>query len=220
MPQVLRGTPPPALDRPHGYWYSSEDLEVIFVSLRRAPAHVAQLVEHFHGKEGVSGSNPLVGSIELLHRKPSNLPRMNERKQRGVCKQCGEILTRSSYIYCSNRCQATWKYREFIALWLQGEVDGTTVGGISQHVRRYLGETQPEACSICGWNKRNETTGRVPLEVDHIDGNHQRTTPDTIRLICPNCHSLTPTFRNLNKGQGRAARRKRLLSTAVSTVVL
>ena len=36
------------------------------VLLAEKNAHVAQLVEHFHGKEGVSGSNPLVGSIRLL----------------------------------------------------------------------------------------------------------------------------------------------------------
>ena len=31
----------------------------------REPAHVAQLVEHFLGKEEVSGSNPLVGSRQF-----------------------------------------------------------------------------------------------------------------------------------------------------------
>ena len=29
-------------------------------------AHIAQSVEHLHGKEGVTGSNPVVGSIKLL----------------------------------------------------------------------------------------------------------------------------------------------------------
>jgi hypothetical protein len=39
----------------------------------------------------------------------------------------------------------------------------------------------------------------IPLELDHIDGNHQNNTLDNLRLLCPNCHSLTPTFRGKNK---------------------
>ena len=38
-------------------------------------AHVAQLVEHFHGKEGVSGSSPLVGSsVNLMNLSSSACP--------------------------------------------------------------------------------------------------------------------------------------------------
>jgi len=39
----------------------------------------------------------------------------------------------------------------------------------------------------------------IPLELDHIDGNHQNNALDNLRLLCPNCHSLTPTFRGKNK---------------------
>jgi 5-methylcytosine-specific restriction endonuclease McrA len=39
----------------------------------------------------------------------------------------------------------------------------------------------------------------IPLELDHIDGSHQNNTLDNLRLLCPNCHSLTPTFRGKNK---------------------
>jgi hypothetical protein len=33
-------------------------------------------------------------------------------------------------------------------------------------------------------------------------------------LICPNCHSLTSTFMNLNKGNGRRIRRERYLKVS------
>ena len=36
----------------------------------------------------------------------------------------------------------------------------------------------------------------IPLELDHIDGNHKNNVLSNLRLLCPNCHSLTPTFRN------------------------
>jgi hypothetical protein len=37
------------------------------------------------------------------------------------------------------------------------------------------------------------------LELDHIDGNYQNNALGNLRLMCPNCHSLTPTFRGRNK---------------------
>lgn len=39
----------------------------------------------------------------------------------------------------------------------------------------------------------------IPLELDHIDGNHQNNALQNLRLLCPNCHALTPTFRDKNK---------------------
>lgn len=35
----------------------------------------------------------------------------------------------------------------------------------------------------------------IPLELDHIDGNHSNNTLSNLRLLCPNCHTLTPTYR-------------------------
>lgn len=60
--------------------------------------------------------------------------------------------------------------------------------------------------SVCGWNKINPVTKVVPLEIDHIDGNSENNKEENLRLICPNCHSLTSSFRNLNKGKGRGWR--------------
>jgi hypothetical protein len=51
--------------------------------------------------------------------------------------------------------------------------------------------------------ERYPTTGKVPLEVDHIDGNWNNHRPEYVRLLCPNCHALTPTFKGLNRGNGR-----------------
>jgi len=39
----------------------------------------------------------------------------------------------------------------------------------------------------------------IPLELEHIDGNSSNNLIDNLILLCPNCHSFTPTYRGKNK---------------------
>ena len=60
-------------------------------------------------------------------------------------------------------------------------------------------------CSSC--NLSNWLTGSIPLELDHIDGDNSNNELSNLRLLCPNCHALTSTYRGKNKknngGDGR-----------------
>ena len=76
-------------------------------------------------------------------------------------------------------------------------------------MRRYLIETRGAKCELCGWGEVNPKTGNVPIEMEHVDGNHANNKLENLKLLCPNCHSLTPTYKNLNRGRGRASRRVR-----------
>ena len=58
-------------------------------------------------------------------------------------------------------------------------------------------------CCKCGWHEINPYTNTIPLEIDHIDGNAENNSEDNLQLICPNCHSLTSTYRGANRGHGR-----------------
>lgn len=51
-----------------------------------------------------------------------------------------------------------------------------------------------EHCEICSWAKRTEN-GYLPLELDHINGDHTDNRLENLRVLCPNCHSLTPSHR-------------------------
>jgi len=76
-------------------------------------------------------------------------------------------------------------------------------------LKKYLIDTHGEKCMECGWYKIHPVTGKVPIQLDHIDGNFENNCLDNLRLLCPNCHSLTPTFGALNKGNGRIKERHR-----------
>lgn len=124
------------------------------------------------------------------------------------CLNCGKEISYKNK-YCSSKCLQDYRHKQYIERWKNGIEDGI-VGEyqISDHIRRYLFEKYDNRCSICGWNKINEFTGNVPLEVHHIDGNYTNNTESNLQLLCPNCHSLTKTYKAGNIGSGRKGRQK------------
>ncbi len=48
----------------------------------------------------------------------------------------------------------------------------------------------------CKCNNEGEWMGEpIMLELDHISGNNDDNRLENLRILCPNCHSQTPTFR-------------------------
>ena len=74
---------------------------------------------------------------------------------------------------------------------------------VKPFVRDYLFKKYNSKCWKCGWSVPHPTTGRPPLEANHIDGNAANTFEDNLELICPNCHSLTLNYKALNKNGKR-----------------
>ena len=68
--------------------------------------------------------------------------------------------------------------------------------------------TYNNTCCKCGWNKVNPYTQNIPLEIEHIDGNYKNNNEDNLILLCPNCHSLTSTYKGANLNHGRKSRKK------------
>lgn len=121
------------------------------------------------------------------------------------CINCGKEHTTVSWRlgkFCNVTCQQEKYFELRVEEWLKNNV--TPGKGV---IKKYLANIQGYHCSVCGiteWNNK-----QIVLELEHKDGNAENNAIDNLCLICPNCHSQTPSFKGRNKGNGRHARRQR-----------
>lgn len=113
--------------------------------------------------------------------------------------ECGNIKFRKNK-YCSE-CADKHIYDKISALH-EAKYDRVR--------KRILLDQRGHQCEVCGlveWNGQP-----IPIELDHIDGNADNNTVDNLRLICPNCHAQTETYKGANAGKNskrQQMRRKR-----------
>lgn len=157
----------------------------------------------FRGYCAAGCGNPVFSRSPVA--KHCSLPCMHSyfAKPKGSCFACGAQLKRQRQKYCSIQRQHRFQFQEKLAQLENGTYRTTN---FVFFVRTYLIQRLGEKCSRCGWEQRHPRTGRVPVEVEHIDGNFENNRPENLTLLCPNCHSLTETFRALNRGRGRPKR--------------
>ena len=105
-------------------------------------------------------------------------------------------------------CYESHRKNAKVNAWLKGEITGLKAGvRLIAAIRNHLLAEANFKCTECGWGKTNPYSKKVPLEIDHIDGNSENCSPSNLKVLCPNCHSLTPTYKALNSGK---ANKKRL----------
>lgn len=138
-------------------------------------------------------------------------------KKTRYCKQCGALLTKDSQkVYCSNSCCAKDKRdKQFEAIENSGEFP---IQGKFKETNRYIARLWLEhkyghVCAICGVSEWLNKP--IPLIVDHIDGNPENHAISNVRLICPNCDALLPTYKSRNITNGKYTKGGRALRKSI-----
>ena len=125
------------------------------------------------------------------------------RKKKTInCLSCDELTSNAKY--CNNKCQRNHQRQIIFEKIEKGDTSLTPY-----LYKNFLIQKYGEKCMECGWSKRNPTSGKIPIELEHIDGDSTNNSLENLKLLCPNCHSLTPTYKALNTGNGRHSRRSR-----------
>ena len=110
------------------------------------------------------------------------------------CKICGKQIPTFRGLGGHQRLHSPEKYRKTFE---QCTDDRTR--------KRCLLEERGCRCEVCG---NSEWMGQtIPIEIDHIDGNPENKDKSNYRLICPNCHAQTPTYRGRNVGRIKNSKR-------------
>jgi hypothetical protein len=112
------------------------------------------------------------------------------------CLTCLSLFSTHYYVkttpmYCSRICQNLGKWQKLKQRVEAGEIPW------SPTQRKYLTEQRGYTCETCSISEWDGKT--LMLQVDHIDGDPGNNFPINLRLLCPNCHSLTPTYKGGNK---------------------
>lgn len=61
------------------------------------------------------------------------------------------------------------------------------------HIKKHLISNRGHKCENCTNSTWLEKP--IPLELEHIDGNSLNNDITNLKLLCPNCHAFTPTYR-------------------------
>jgi len=146
------------------------------------------------------------------------------------CKYCKKIILKrkkviekyKGKVFCNMSCASKYKQigkphacksDQLIAVnnkkFRKNTIDVLLLGqcNSSQTLRKYLIALYGHQCQKCALH---QWLGQlIPLEVEHKDGNSENNQLNNVCLICPNCHSQTPTYKGKNRGNGRFLRRQR-----------
>lgn len=118
------------------------------------------------------------------------------------CEMCGKCTLNPRF--CSQKCHRIFTEMKYVDDWKNGTESGLApAGSVCRQVRKYIFKKYGMKCARCGWCEINPTSGKIPVQIEHIDGDFRNCCEENLIVLCPNCHSLTPTYMGLNRGKGR-----------------
>lgn len=115
-----------------------------------------------------------------------------------TCLACG-ITTRNKK-FCSSKCSAVHRYSLLSFTDLKKDSSRRT----------FLIRRDGHHCTVC--LNSHWMNSPIPLELDHKDGNPENNKEENCRVICPNCHAQTPTYKGRNMGKVTNSKRQNTMA--------
>lgn len=132
-------------------------------------------------------------TITLIEKEKLRLVKTAEKKY--------VVLKKEKNTFCYQQCATDYFLKQTDERYLSGNI--SNMNTLKYHYIRH-NFYECEICGLSTWMGKE-----LVLILDHIDGNYDNNHHSNLRLVCPNCDSQLPTFKNRNKGKGRAYRRQR-----------
>lgn len=110
------------------------------------------------------------------------------------CLECGKDLQRQK-IYCSRPCADKHRNKD-LAQNHARKVNNTKFTkdtSVNRRHKELLIEERGHVCEQCKLATWQDVL--ITLEMEHIDGDRTNNTKQNLKLLCPNCHSLTATWK-------------------------
>ncbi len=116
------------------------------------------------------------------------------------CKECEKTTTNQKF--CSRKCSNIFKTK-IVKEKIENGIYFTLEGG-SLFLKNYLIKKRKHQCEKC---KNTEWLDqKIPLNLHHRNGDAMDNNLLNLRLLCGNCHALTPNFGRRNKKSSRTTR--------------
>lgn len=125
-----------------------------------------------------------------------------------AAKTCIDCHTPLQVSVKSASCKACTDFKDFCQ-WLSGDLSNCSYpnGEPRKFVKETLKQLRGDKCEECGFDTKHQD-GISIIQMDHVDGDPTNHLLENLKLLCPNCHALTPNYGARNKGNGRKKRQR------------
>lgn len=150
--------------------------------------------KEFNSRSGLNGHHRVHGPSGGHYEQKRTVKRSTpfEPKAEFNCLNCGELgfyyPSNSNGKFCSIKCQHNYNWKTIYVPIIE---NGKSTN--KHHLKKYLKEQIGDECVECGQLPIHNNKP-LTLQLDHIDGNSDNNLLYNLRLLCPNCHTQTPTF--------------------------
>lgn len=111
-------------------------------------------------------------------------------------KKCKSISIDTSHFGCAGHLEYNWSRTRPLEEILVVDSDYSSTSWLKRRlISKNLLRYECYECGISSWRDK-----QLSLQLDHINGVNTDHRLENLRLLCPNCHSQTPTFAGRNIG--------------------